>query len=97
MSEPENGFSLKELLIKYMSIVDALKTQYDTQSTAIYEKSKENSGDINALGKKLRVAETQIWDAIKSMEGRIGKLELRVYAAAMFISAAGFILNLVWK
>ncbi len=86
MAENENGFTLKEMLVKYMDRFDKLKEQYDTQSTSIYEKSKESNDAIDRIGKKSR-----------DLDKRVGVLELRVYAAVTAITILGFVIQTFWK
>lgn len=90
---PREGFSLKELLVEARADIregkknlDDLKEKYDTQSTSIYEKSKENTGDINSVGRKVR-----------DLEKRVSVLELRVYAAVSIITVLGFVVQTLWK
>lgn len=87
MNDSEKSFSLKELLSKYMGIVDHLKEKYDTQSTSTFEKTKENTGDINSIGKKLRKAEDESAKKISDVEKRLSSIEKRVYAATIIIGA----------
>jgi len=89
----EKGYSLKEILNETRGKVEKnnqnflnLKEKYDTQSTAIYEKSKETIHDINSIGRQVRDIST-----------RVSKLELRVYAAASVIMIVGFVIQNFWK